>query len=61
MRSSIFSILSLFFPALALACPSCYWADARNLWAYYGSTILMSLLPLLLLGVLGWWVYRLMK
>lgn len=40
------------FPSLALACPVCFAAGgSRAYWAYYVSTMLLSTMPFVLIGV----------
>lgn len=58
MHWFIFS-LTLFFSARpAWACPVCYAANPKGLIAYYGTTILLVLLPLILFGGLLWYLRR---
>mgnify|MGYP005826947491 CR=1 FL=1 len=39
-------------PSLALACPVCFAAGgSRAYWAYYISTVLLSTMPFVLIGV----------
>jgi hypothetical protein len=46
-------------PAAALACPVCGTAGANdNGWAYFAMTIVLSGLPLGMMGGVGYWVYR---
>lgn len=46
---------------LALACPVCFVADEKTRWAYLGTTIFLSLLPLAMAGTLFWWIRRRMR
>lgn len=40
------------WPSLALACPLCFAAGgSRAYWAYYISTVLLSTMPFVLIGV----------
>jgi len=45
-------------PAAAWACPGCMVADPKNASTYLGMTLIMSALPLFLIGGLGYWLYR---
>lgn len=45
-------------PRYALACPVCFSAKGNTLTAYYGTTVLLSLLPFVLIGSIGLWLYR---
>lgn len=50
--------VALLLPRLALACPVCVAAEERTMTAYYATTVVLSLLPLLLIGSLAWVVYK---
>ncbi len=59
-RSGAGLALMLLFPALpqpALACSGCLAAGA-NAWAYFVSYLFLSLLPMVMLALLGTWIYR---
>jgi predicted cobalt transporter CbtA len=46
-------------PALAAACPMCFSAASpRVLETYYFTAVLLSLLPLVILGTFATWLYR---
>jgi hypothetical protein len=45
-------------PASALACSGCMVGDPKTAGTYLGMTLMMSALPLLLVGGLGYWLYR---
>lgn len=45
-------------PASALACSACMVGDPKTAGTYFGMTVMMSALPLLLIGGLGYWLYR---
>jgi hypothetical protein len=51
-------ILLPFLPSAAWACAVCGAATPNDQSAYLVMTIVMSLLPLGLLGGIGFWVYR---
>lgn len=48
------------FISEAVACPVCYAANPKGLIAYYGTTILLILFPLILFGGLLWYLRRLL-
>ncbi len=48
-------------PSLALACPVCGVGSEESQAAYIGSTVFMSLLPLLLIGAGVWWFGKRIK
>lgn len=42
-------------PQAALACPVCFAAEQRQLWAYFGTAVLLSLLPFVVFaGIVLW-------
>lgn len=43
------------------ACSTCFSAQEQSLLAYYGTTILLTLLPFGLLTAIGYWIYRQQK
>lgn len=45
-------------PGLASACPVCFSAKEGTLEAYYGTTLGLTLLPLLMAAGAGLWFYR---
>jgi hypothetical protein len=50
--------LPLFRASRALACPSCFSAgNPRVLETYYLTALLLSILPLAILGTIGGWLY----
>lgn len=50
--------LSALGAAPALACPNCFAAKENVLWAYYSTTVLLSLLPLALFGAIALYFYK---
>jgi hypothetical protein len=44
--------------APALACPNCFAAKENVLWAYYSTTVFLSLLPLALFGGIALYWYK---
>ena len=58
-RVLIATLTILAVPAVALACPVCGTAGPNdNGWAYFAMTIVLSGLPLGMMGGVGLWVYR---
>jgi len=45
-------------PAAAWACPACMVTDPKNAGTYLGMTLMMSALPLGLIGGLAYWLWR---
>jgi len=45
-------------PAAAWACPACMVTDPKNANTYLGMTLMMSILPLGMLGGLIYWFWR---
>lgn len=60
MRRSLVAAtaLVLVLPHTAWACAVCFDATDENRQAFLDATILMTALPLLLVGAGGYWVYR---
>lgn len=48
----------LAWPAAGDACPVCFSGSDRSRLAFFGTTILMSLLPLGMIGSGLWWLRR---
>jgi hypothetical protein len=46
------------WPAVALACSACYYGRESELMAYVGTAVLLSVLPLALVGGIGLLLYR---
>lgn len=53
--------LSVFCLSSAWACSVCFMAKKENLAAYFGTGVLLSVLPFLLIGGIGLWLYRQFK
>ena len=51
------AMLSL-IPAEGWPCPGCMVGDPKTAGTYFGMTLIMSALPLLLVGGLGYWLWR---
>jgi hypothetical protein len=45
-------------PAAASACPACMVGDPKTAGTYFGMTLVMSALPILLVCGLGYWLWR---
>ena len=47
-----------FSPAASWACAACAAGDPKTSGTYLGMTVMMSSLPLLIIGGLGYWLWR---
>ena len=45
-------------PAAAWACPACMVGDPKTATTYFGMTLVMSALPMLLIVGLAYWLWR---
>jgi len=45
-------------PAAALACPACMVGDPKTAATYFGMTVVMSSLPIVLVCGIGYWLWR---
>jgi hypothetical protein len=45
-------------PAAASACPACMVGDPKTAATYFGMTVVMSSLPILLVCGLGYWLWK---
>lgn len=45
-------------PAAARACPACMVGDPKTAGTYFGMTLVMSALPMLLIVGLAYWLWR---
>jgi hypothetical protein len=48
-------------PTHVWACSVCFLAKKENLMAYFGTGVLLSVLPFALIGGFAWWLHRQMK
>lgn len=48
--------MTLFTPAVAHACPVCFDPNEENRWAFIFTTVLLSTLPLLMVGGVVLWI-----
>tara|TARA_B100000959_G_C14840571_1_gene565860 strand:- start:795 stop:1010 length:216 start_codon:yes stop_codon:yes gene_type:complete len=46
----------LFLTNIANACSACFSANEKTRIAYYATTAFLSFLPLIMLGILVWWL-----
>jgi hypothetical protein len=53
---AIFAIALI--PDAAAACSVCYGGDEESRKAFLLTTVLLSLLPISMIGALAWWVWR---
>ena len=55
---AVVMVLLLVLPETALACPVCFDARDENRMAFLGTAILLTFLPLGMVGGVGLWVRR---
>ena len=58
MRFLIGAAGASLIPAAAWACPACMVGDPKTAGTYFGMTVVMSALPILLVCGLGYWLWR---
>ena len=52
-------VLSIFhFPGTVFSCAVCFSGTEESLQAYYLTTALLTLLPVLMVASIGYWIYR---
>ena len=56
--SAFFGLAIVTVPDSAFACSVCFVSKKENLMAFFGTGVLLSLLPFLLIGGLALWLYR---
>ncbi len=49
---------SSMIPSAAMACPACMVGDPKTAATYFGMTVVMSSLPILLVCGLGYWLWK---
>ena len=54
----LFVLIFFFLPGTANACAVCFSASEETLEAFYVTTIFLTLLPVVLLFTIGYWIYR---
>ena len=58
VRTIIAAITFSLIPAGGWACAACAAGDPKTAGIYLGMTLVMSALPLVLVGGLGYWLWR---
>ena len=59
MRATLLATLLLLAPRVSLACAVCMSGrEEASRWAFIGTTVALSLLPLCLVGGMVWWIRR---
>jgi RNA polymerase subunit RPABC4/transcription elongation factor Spt4 len=58
MRFLIAVACTSLIPEAAWACPACMVGDPKTAATYFGMTVIMSSLPILLVCGLGYWLWR---
>jgi hypothetical protein len=58
LRLALAAGIASLAPMPGWACSSCMAGDPKTAGIYLGMTIVMSALPMLLVGALGYWLYR---
>jgi len=51
-------LLLILIPNLAKACAVCFSGKEETLEAFYITTVLLTLLPIIMLALIGIWLYR---
>lgn len=59
--ATLTAILLALLPTAAAACPVCGFGEDESRGAYIGTTVFLSLLPIVLIGAFVFFVRRLMK
>jgi hypothetical protein len=60
VRAALVSLV-IAWPEVAAACGVCMSAQDGTREAYYGTTVLLILVPAIALGAIGWWLSRAAK
>ena len=56
---NIILLLGIFhIPDTAYSCAVCFSGTEESLQAYYITTVFLTLLPVLMLASIGYWIYR---
>jgi len=55
---SVLLTVLLATPYSALGCSVCFVSKRENLMAFFGTGVLLSMLPFLLVGGIAFWLYR---
>ena len=51
-------LLLVIIPSIAKACAVCFSGKEETLEAFYITTVLLTLLPIIMLALIGIWLYR---
>ena len=54
----LFVLIFFFLPGAVNACAVCFSASEETLEAFYVTTIFLTLLPVVMLFSIGYWIYR---
>jgi hypothetical protein len=57
-RSLVAAASATLIPAAAWACPGCMVGDPKTAATYFGMTVVMSSLPILIVCGLAYWLWR---
>jgi hypothetical protein len=58
LRIVVTSFVLSAVPATGWSCSACAAGDPKTAGVYLGMTVMMSALPLLMIGGLGYWLWR---
>lgn len=58
MRLLVLATGASLISAAAWACPACMVGDPKTAGTYFGMTLVMSALPMLLIAGLAYWLWR---
>jgi nitrate reductase NapE component len=58
LSTALIALASCLLPEAAAACSVCNGGAEENRQAFLFTTVLLSILPVAMLGTLGWWVWR---
>ena len=56
MTSRLLALVATLTPSVARACPVCFDANEENRWAFIVTTVLLSTLPLVMVGGIALWI-----
>lgn len=56
MSARVIAFVVALTPAVARACPVCFDPNEENRWAFIVTTVLLSTLPLLMVGGIALWI-----
>ena len=61
IKKFVFVPFFLIIPSFLYACAVCFSSTGKSIYAYYITTAAMTAIPLLLVGGLAFWFYRIFK